>query len=53
MRKLLMCLFITTGLLWVVGVYVVVLDCVKRDKEACAAMAVFWPVTIPIAYSGR
>lgn len=54
MRTLLMCLFIATGILWVVGVYVVAIDCIKRKGDTeCVAMAVAWPVTIPIAYSGR
>lgn len=54
MRKLLLCLFITTGILWIIGVYVVVLDCAKRKGDAeCISMALAWPVTIPVAYSGR
>lgn len=53
MPKLLVCLSLTTAILWIVGVYVVAMDCVRRDKQDCVAMAVLWPVTIPIAYSGR
>lgn len=54
MRALLMCLFLTCGILWVVGVYVVALDCAKRKGDTeCMAMALGWPVTIPVAYSGR
>lgn len=53
MRKLLLCLSLTCGILWIVGVYVVAMDCVQRDKQDCVAMAVLWPVTIPIAYLGR
>jgi hypothetical protein len=53
MRKLLMCLFITTGLLYLSVAAIIATDCVKREKEACIAMSVFWPVTIPIAISGK
>ena len=54
MRKILLCLFLTTAILWVLGVYVVAIDCAKRKGDTeCVAMALAWPVTIPIAYLGR
>jgi hypothetical protein len=53
MRTLLMNLFIAAGLLYIIGMAVVFMDCTQRDKGACVAMSVLWPVTIPIAVSGR
>lgn len=53
MRKLLMCLFITAGLLYLGAAAVIATDCVKREKSACVFMSVAWPVILTIAYSVR